>query len=218
MPEAIRATAPAVRLCFEPQQVEEDVFLRAVGTALRAVEGARIRYAMIGGVAVACLGRPRWTRDADLFVAPQDARATLRALAGAGFATEETDQHWLYKGIKRGVLIDVLFRAMGNIYFDDEMDRRAVATTFKGVPLRVASAEDIIVIKALAHDEQTPRHWHDALAVLASNDIDWEYLIRRASLGARRVLSLLTYAQSNDLIVPESAIRSLFDLIYERAS
>lgn len=58
------------------------------------------------------------------------------------------------------------------------------------------------MIKAIANDEPSARHWNDALALIAACDIDWEYLLERASRGARRVLSLLVYAQSNDLVVP----------------
>jgi hypothetical protein len=78
----------------------------------------------------------------------------------------------------------------------------------------LAAPEDVIVIKALAHDEPSFRHWHDSLAIIAAQELDWEYLVRRARHGAHRVLSLLVYAQSNDLIVPEQPIRSLFESIY----
>ena len=65
------------------------------------------------------------------------------------------------------------------------------------------------------HDEHMPRHWHDALAVLAVSELDCDYLTRRArQYGARRVLSLLLYAQSNDLIVPSTPVRNLFEAIF----
>ena len=54
------------------------------------------------------------------------------------------------------------------------------------------------------------------LAALGRTDLDWEYLIRRArQFGARRVLSLLVYGQSNDIAVPTHVIRELFSAIYE---
>jgi len=65
------------------------------------------------------------------------------------------------------------------------------------------------VIKAIAHDEETPRHWFDALGILARGGIDWDYLVRRASRGPRRVLSLLLYALSMDLVVAPEAVRAL---------
>jgi hypothetical protein len=66
-----------------------------------------------------------------------------------------------------------------------------------------------VVVKALAHDEESSRHWFDALGIVAGGDLDWEYLVRRAAKGPRRVLSLLLYATSVDLVVPPSVIRRL---------
>jgi hypothetical protein len=58
-----------------------------------------------------------------------------------------------------------------------------------------------------------PRHWHDALSLIAVADLDWDYLVRRARKGARRILSLLLYAQSNDLVVPPAVVRELFEQV-----
>jgi len=44
----------------------------------------------------------------------------------------------------------------------------------------VVPVEDLIVMKAIVHDEETPRHWGDALAMLPGNEIDWEYLLLTA--------------------------------------
>ena len=68
-------------------------------------------------------------------------------------------------------------------------------------------------IKAIVHDEETPRHWHDALAIIANGGLDWDYFVRRASKGARRVLSLLLYAVSVDLIVPVEVMRQLAQMV-----
>jgi hypothetical protein len=83
---------------------------------------------------------------------------------------------------------------------------------FAGRKIRVAGPEDIIMMKALAHSEPTPRYWFDALGIIARAEIDWDYLVRRARLGRRRVLSLLFYAASKDLPVPEPPIRGLYAL------
>ncbi len=69
------------------------------------------------------------------------------------------------------------------------------------------------MIKALIHDEETPRHWHDALALVAAGDLDWDYAVWRARKGSRRVLSLLFYALSIDLAVPARVIAALLDQI-----
>jgi hypothetical protein len=76
----------------------------------------------------------------------------------------------------------------------------------------VIAAEDLAVIKALVHKEHSPRHWFDALALLRRDDLDWDYLVRRAvQHGPLRVLSLLYYARSNDQVVPDRAISGLLE-------
>jgi hypothetical protein len=43
----------------------------------------------------------------------------------------------------------------------------------------------------------------------------WEYLLRRARRsGPRRVLSLMLYAESNDLAVPAEAVESLLGAVH----
>ena len=78
------------------------------------------------------------------------------------------------------------------------------------------AVEDLVVIKALFHRESTSRHWFDALALLSSCQVDWDYVLLRAKRrGARRMLSLLLYAQSIDIVVPERAVRELYRFIFE---
>jgi predicted nucleotidyltransferase len=202
-------------ISFEGWSVDEPTFLRVSGEAITALERSGVPYAFIGGIASALHGRPRWTHDVDLFVRPEDAGPALDALGEAGFATQYTDPFWLYKGIKDGVLVDVIFRSTGDIYLDDEMLARSSIEEFKGLRLRVVAPEDLVVIKAVVHDEKTPRHWFDALGIIARADLDWEYLVRRARRAPRRVAALLLYAQSNDIAAPASAIRSLLDVVFE---
>jgi predicted nucleotidyltransferase len=172
---------------------------------------------LLGGLAGTLLGRPRCSSDIDLFVRPEGASPALAALEKIGFRTEITNPHWLAKAFKDDVLVDILFKVSGDIYLDTEMLTRAKQLSFRGTPVRVIPAEDLIVIKAIAHDEETPRHWYDALAVLSSQELDWEYLVARASRAPRRVLSLLLYATSNDLWVPTSALRQLGErVLYDR--
>ncbi len=179
------------------------------------MERGRIPYLAMGGVASTTVGRPRWTHDLDFFVKPEDARDALNALANAGFRTQETDPSWLYKALKDGVLVDVIFESTGDVFVDDEMLSRAERIEFKGVPLQVIPPEDLLVIKALAHDEKSPRHWFDALGILSHADLDWEYLLRRARVAQRRVLSLLVYGQSMDLGVPDGPVLSLVEAVYD---
>jgi predicted nucleotidyltransferase len=217
MPDELEAIAAAeADLACGPAEgfaAEEQRFVTAFDATISALEGARIPYVLMGGVASATVGRPRVTRDIDLFVRPEDARHVLDVFARAGFDTEERFPHWLYKAWKDGILIDVIFRSAGDIYLDDEMLARSTVAEYKGREFRLIPPEDLLVIKAIVHDEHMPRHWHDALGIVAGDELDWDYLLRRARHGARRVLSLLLYAQSNDLLVPADVLRQLFATI-----
>lgn len=193
----------------QEQSVDEDTFRRVVGAAIEAIERHDIPYVMHGGLAASVWGRPRWTHDLDLLVQPQDAKRTLEALESEGFATHETDPTWLYKALKDGVLVDILFKVVGDIYLDDEMLAHSRRTTMKEIELNVIAPEDLLIIKVTAFDEQTSRHWFDAIGILAQTELDWDYLIQRARRSSRRVLSLLLFAQSNDVMVPDSVVDSL---------
>lgn len=184
--------------------------LPVLDAAMAALDAAGVEYLFAGGIASSCVGRERWTHDIDLFTRPADARLALEALAKAGFETEETFAEWLYKARKDGQLVDVLFRSGGQIVLDDEMLRRASTSTFLERRIRTVPAEDLVVIKAIVAAEHAPRHWHDALAIVATTPLDWEYLIRRARRGIRRVLALLLYAQADDLPAPSWVTRELF--------
>lgn len=190
-------------------------FDRTLLEALETLTDREIPYALIGGVAVSGLGRPRSTHDIDIFIRPEDANPTLKALADCGFETEETDPSWLYKGFKEDVMVDIIFRSEGGIYFDDEMLSRTIDVNYHDHEVRCVSPEDLVIIKSAVHSEQGSRHWHDALAVLAHSVDDWEYLLRRARRAPRRLLALLIYAQSNDIWVPNQLIHKLYRFVFE---
>ncbi len=198
------------------REVDEGLFLSVLTDAIGALEDKDIPYLLMGGLSSATFGRPRGTNDIDLFVHPENARLTLQALEAAGFRTEETDPLWLFKGFKDDILVDVIFRSSGDIYLDDEMLDHARDVDVQGCAARVIAPEDLLIIKALTADEHMPHHWHDALGVVTGSELDWDYLVSRARrFGARRVLSLLLYAQSNDLGVPVKPVRALFDAIFD---
>jgi len=190
-----------------------EAFGEALARTVAVLGDAGLPFAVLGGVASAGYGRARWTKDIDVFCRPEDADAVLDALAADGFDVERTNPAWIYKAFRDGVQVDVIFKGKGGIFFDERMAERVQTVTLVGVELPAISPEDLIVLKALSHDEESPRHWHDALGVLASADLDWDYLLERARLGPNRVLALLHYSLSVDVPVPTSAINQLHALV-----
>jgi predicted nucleotidyltransferase len=202
----------------DPTRTEDwDVLLGVLDETMETLRGADIPFLLIGGIGSAVFGRDRGTRDIDLFVRPENARAVLDLLKERGFETRTEYEHWLYKAFKHDVLVDVIFRSSRDILLDDEMLSRARTMTFRGRELPVAPPEDLIVMKAIAMSEDTPRYWYDAIAIIAQAELDWDYLVARARQhGARRILSLLLFADSIDLVVPRGPIESLYDAVSSR--
>ncbi len=206
-------SAPEIKITTEDPELNER-FNRVLSDTVEALQADGLKYAFIGGIASGGLGRPRSTHDIDVFVMPEDAERALRALDHHGFRTEKTDPSWLYKGFKEDILVDIIFKSKGEIYLDSEMYQRLITAEFHGRQLRLVAPEDLLIIKAAAHSELTPGHWHDAIALLSHATLDWEYLIKRARRAPRRLLSLLLYAQSSDIFVPNWVVHELFSVVY----
>lgn len=183
--------------------------------SIEAIEESGIPYALIGGVAVKSLGRPRITHDIDLFVRPDDAERVLTVLEEKGFTSQKRDPFWLFKAWRDDILVDVIFKSSGDIYFDEEVRAHVRRVPYLNRFLNAISPEDFLVIKAAAHQEHNPHHWHDALAVLKQGNLDWEYLLKRAKHAPRRILALLIYGQSNDIAVPNEVIQKLYRGVFE---
>ena len=43
----------------------------------------------------------------------------------------------------------------------------------------------------------------------SQHEKEWEYILKRSRMGPRRILSILLFAQSIDLLVPDSIVREL---------
>ena len=198
--------------------VDKDLLLRVLDGTVAALAERGVTFLVMGGIASAIFGRARVTSDIDLFVRQSDSDRALDALAQRGFSTEVIYEHWLSKASLDGVTVDIISRSTPDILLDDEMVRRAVTGRYEGRRLLLVPPEDLVVMKALAASEDTPRYWYDALGIIGHADLDWDYLVRRARAnGPRRVLALLLYAWSNDLVVPGDPVRTLFDLVTQNA-
>lgn len=199
---------------WEKGDVDQATVLQVLGEVSDALEGVSIPFMFIGGLPLSIYGRPKPIQDLDLMVKHEDAEKALKALEDAGFETKEPSENWLHKAAKEGVLVDVITRSEGDLYVDAEMIERSVTKDYKGQHVRLVSAEDLLVMKAIAHEEDTAHYWHDAMTLIVGVDLDWKYVVKRARHGAKRMLSLLIYAQSSDLFVPDEAIEELYRSIY----
>jgi hypothetical protein len=169
---------------------------------------------VIGSIAGSVHGRVSWPRDdtdVDLFMREPDAYRGLDALADAGFRPEvPPGKEWLAKAWKDDVLVDLIYRAAGRIEPDDRMFARARRHRIANHEVVVISPEDYVVMQSCTHSYQTKEHWFNALDAVMRSDIDWDYLVERArEAGRERALSLLLYARSDGIDVPNRAIEKL---------
>ncbi len=203
-----------------PEEAPESERLLAVlDDAVAALKGADITFLLMGGLAASVLGRNRGVTDIDLFVRDRDVGAVLSALDDAGFETLVVSPNWLAKGFKNEVLVDVISRSTHDITLTDEILERRTIVDVHGRRLPCVAPEDLIVMKAVATTEDTARYWFDALSLLGRPELDWAYLARRAKQhGARRLLALLFFARSMDLLVPDEILEDLVEAVRPLAS
>jgi len=82
----------------------------------------------------------------------------------------------------------------------------------EGVRLPIVSPEDLVALKLAAFREDTARQWYDCLALIENVEMDWDYLVRRATRRPHRVLSLLVYAAGEGLPVSWDAVERLAEV------
>jgi hypothetical protein len=147
--------------------------------AAGALKSADIPFALGGGLAIYARGGPATGHDLDLMVKPEDAERALSALEAAGMKVEKPPEGWLYKAWDRDVLIDLIFRPVGEPV-DDAVFARADDLEVDAVPMRVMSVDDVMVTKLKALDEheldyERPLEFARSLR----EQIDWESVRQR---------------------------------------
>lgn len=182
--------------------------------ASQALERRGISFVVGGGLAAEAYHLRETVNDIDLFVRPVDAPRTLGTLAENGFYVWIEDPRWLYKALKNSVTVDVIYESTGVVHVGDETFRRARWMTIDHTRLPIMPPEDLFVMKAAAATPSAPKHWLDAISLLASEPMDWEYLTSRAARNPRKVLQAIVHAYEDGVPVPSFVfVRLAQDLI-----
>jgi predicted nucleotidyltransferase len=132
--------------------------LRALDQAFRQVE---VDFAIIGGVALGLLTRPRYTKDVDALVVLDIARVDEIAanLFMHGFAPLFHDAVDFARQSRvlalshqpTGVRTDIIF---GCLPLEVEVIARSVAHDLGDYSISLATAEDLVILKSIAHRDQ----------------------------------------------------------------
>jgi hypothetical protein len=120
--------------------------------AAAALRDAEVPFLLGGGLAVWARGGPATGHDLDLMVKPDDADRALHALEEAGMRPERPPEGWLYKAWDGDVLVDLIFKPVGEPV-DDSFFERAEQLEVNAVSMPVMSLEDVLVMKLKALDE-----------------------------------------------------------------
>jgi predicted nucleotidyltransferase len=159
-------------------------FLKVIGAVCSDLDAAGVRYALIGGFAMALRGVQRATVDLDFILMLQDLEKADAIFRRAGYERafkSENVSHYFSKDLGLG-RIDLLHAFRGpTLGMLDRCDRISVAD---GVDLPVVQVEDIIGLKIQAAVNDPRRHdrdWFDIKQILeniseSDQSIDWELL------------------------------------------
>jgi hypothetical protein len=155
--------------------------LETLKKSVAALDAARVRYLLGGGVGCWVRGGPRSTNDVDLMVQRGDAERALRALTDAGMRAEDPPEQWLFKAWDGDVLVDVIFGPIG-LELNDEVMARGEELSFGGMRVRAMALEDILTTKLMAIDEHNLDYGQLLqIARALREQIDWPTLWERTS-------------------------------------
>src|SRR5438105_1509914 len=178
--------APAPRLQFRWADAISKSEWTIYSAAIDAVRDAGIPFLLGGGFALATfIGRWRDTKDIDFYIMPEARQKAIAALSRAGFVDYfdrlPYDRKWIYRSVRSGVIIDIIWSMANRRARVDELwFRRAGSVSIRGEKLAVVPPEEFIWCK-LYILQRDHCDWTDIFNVLHSSgpDLDWKHLLRR---------------------------------------
>jgi hypothetical protein len=127
----------------------------ALAALMRWFDEHELRAAVIGGVGASLRGKPRLTKDIDAVVVDADAEALVRSGAEFGFTPRIADaiefaQNTRVLLLRYSPAVVDLDLSLGMLPFEHEVVERATLIDAGDVSVRIASAEDLVIMKAVA--------------------------------------------------------------------
>ena len=181
--------------------VSFDQIKESVKRAAGALREADVPFVLGGGLAVWARGGPPTGHDLDFMVRPEDAERALEVLEEAGMRPERPPEGWLYKAWDGDVLVDLIFRPVGETV-DDTIFERAEEIEVNAVPMLVMSPEDVLVTKLRAlgeHELDYERLLEFARAL--RERIDWDD-VRRRTEDSPYAKAFFTMVEELDVVEP----------------
>lgn len=170
------------RIWSQRKILKSPVFLKTVKEVISALDHAEIRYALIGGLAVAYHANPPVTIDADFLIDTDNMDVVEVLFRGGGWEAYPLVFRHTQRGLprygwavrKRGRTPIDLVSTSGDGYLS-EVVKEAVPVKLGGVSVPMVSAEDLIVMKTLVGRD---KDIEDTIAIRQAADVD-EYTIKK---------------------------------------
>ncbi len=120
-----------------------------------------VRYVVIGGIAMAFHGRPRFTKDVDVLIHPEDIEVVRMSFQRLGY--RETAAPWTFRNTnltlhrflkvvgEEEMMMDIL---LANTPDHQQIIERAIQTEAEAGPVRVAAKDDLIRLKSFRNSDQ----------------------------------------------------------------
>ena len=159
--------------------VSEQDLIDALAKSAATLSDNRVRYAIIGGMATGFRSQPRFTKDVDILLQVPQIKLPLllEDFARRGFDVDQLDvirewtQHHMATISYHGIRVDLLKPVLPA--YQHILDR-ARAETWLDHPIRVASAEGLILLKLLAFRTQDVLDIENLVAASGKSlDLDW---------------------------------------------
>jgi hypothetical protein len=160
----------------EPQLPQ--TFLRVLSSLTEWFRDQNVPYAIIGGVAISFLAQPRATQDIDAVTWLDLAETTRFVESGARFGFYPRISDPIEFAVKSRVLLlqhnptkldlDI---SLGALPFEQEMIERATEFTTPELRVQIATPEDLIITKAVAHRKRDLLDIDNLVSVYPSLDL-----------------------------------------------
>ena len=151
-------------------------------TILQILKAVNAHYALAGGLAYSTLVEPRATMDIDILILPEDIEELFHRLRKEYMNIIIHDQPMHLNSIRlwraitfhedREIMLDFL---LAESKFHRLAVKRSLELDFMGIPLRVLSIEDLIILKRIANRAQDIADLKN-INENYQNQIDWTYI------------------------------------------
>lgn len=183
------------------QEMEQDLAPRQkkwFARALQALNDEGVHFLVAGGFGLWYhTGLWRGTKDMDVVILPDHRETAIEAICNAGFGDmfhdEPYDRDWIFRSVREGVIVDLIWRLANK---EDDIDpswfRRSVPAELLGSQVRIVSAADMCWMKLFVF--QLKRcDWPDIINIIrgTQGNLDWEHLLHEVGPHWRLLCALV---------------------------